>query len=99
LQIISQKYVSYEIGKQRAIAARKKVRASKSGRGRISLAFAAIKNLEIVTGIRREKPCNMAQALGQGWSGKQWVFALAKIMVVEVNSKRQHVHGQRVRKS
>src|SRR6266568_788240 len=60
------------------------------------LAFAAVEDLEIVSGIGREEAGDVAEALGKGRSGKQGVFALTQVVVVEVDGQREHVDGQRI---
>ena len=60
-------------------------------------AFAAVKHLELVAGIGREKRGDVPQALGECGRGQQRVLTLAQVMVVEVDRKRKHVNGERVR--
>jgi hypothetical protein len=60
------------------------------------LAFAAVVDLEFVTGVGGEKNGDVAEALGEGGSGEERVFALAEVVVVEVNSKGEHVDGESV---
>ena len=50
-------------------------------------AFAPVEHLKLVAGVGGEEPCDVAQTLGQGRSGQQRIFALAQVVVVEVNGQ------------
>src|SRR5579863_6763536 len=61
------------------------------------LTFAAIEDLEVVAGVGREESGDVAEALGQGWGGKQRVLAFPEVVVVKVDRQGEHVDGEGVR--
>ena len=72
-------------------------RASRfSSLARNRLAFAPVVNLEFVSGIRREQTGDVAKPLGERRSGQQRVLALAQVVVIEVDSEREHIDGESV---
>src|SRR6185503_11904300 len=68
-----------------------------SERSRKVLALAAVKDLELVARIRREKAGDMAETLGESGRREERVFAFAKVVVIEIDGEREHVDSQRVR--
>lgn len=57
-------------------------------RAHLGLAFSPIVNLEFVSFVGRKDSGHVAQALRKSWRSQQRVFALAQIVVIEIDSQR-----------
>ena len=53
--------------------------------------------MEFVAGVVGEEGCYVAETLGEGWGGEEWILALAEVVVIEVDGHGEDVDRQRVR--
>jgi hypothetical protein len=57
---------------------------------------AAVADEEFVAFVGWEEAGDVAQSLGQGGCGEEWIFAFAQILVVDVGDLREHIDGKGV---